>query len=273
MSQKIENNNESTLLPEKEFPRGFLLKLIILAICVFSVTIFSKYLFRNGQYWFSHDDAQYLLGAFPQIVFVPWQIAAGKTISNGLILFNGKLLTSPSVIYKILTLVSIYICYIFVPTFFIFKWYRYRIDRRSLFSTRPFSSSSIGYGVSILFFSFLVFSASASGWVGSYTFLSMKHAQSIQTEKDRIIVELNLIDVGANQYRILPKNIGGGEGSYEGFVLTSEQLKTQSAIYTLNTKKDEIVITAQSLVFPSGKISQILNEKNAINYQYYGLFR
>jgi len=61
------------------------------------------------------------------------------------------------------------------------------------------------------------------GFIGQFQVSArLKTAQSVQMAKDDIINALTLVANAAQQYRILPKRLGGGGGSFEGFVVPAE---------------------------------------------------
>lgn len=62
--------------------------------------------------------------------------------------------------------------------------------------------------------------------------LSLFSAQSIQSNKDAIINDLNNIAAQAYQYRIRPSSMAGGNGSYTGFNIPSKMASNANATYT-----------------------------------------
>jgi hypothetical protein len=257
MNQKINTENGSATSQNNEFPKWFLFILVLTVALYFSIIILLNY-FQN---WIPDGELKTIWSALPQLAFVPWQLPAGKTISNGLFLFSGRSLASPNIYFLLTTLASIIFCYICIPTVFFFQWRKRRLKQQSIFSIDSFSLSSIGYSFSVLIISILTITMLTSGWMGYQTFQGMKKTQAIQSEKEGILDAIALITMEAHQYMLVPKKYDGGEGSYEGFSVTSVQLKSQDVAYTCETKKDEIIVTAQSLTFPSGKIIKMIDNK------------
>jgi hypothetical protein len=62
--------------------------------------------------------------------------------------------------------------------------------------------------------------------------LSLFSAQSIQSNKDAIINDLNNIAAQAYQYRIRPSSMAGGNGSYTGFSIPQKMQSNANAVYT-----------------------------------------
>ena len=61
--------------------------------------------------------------------------------------------------------------------------------------------------------------------------LSLFSAQSIQSNKDAIINDLNNIAAQAYQYRIRPASMAGGDGSYTGFKIPLKMASNANAAY------------------------------------------
>ena len=78
--------------------------------------------------------------------------------------------------------------------------------------------------------------------------LSLFNAQSIQSNKDAIINDLNNIAAQAYQYRIRPASTGGGAGSYLGFAIPTKMASNENAIYTSTPSSigDRVTFTAVS---------------------------
>ncbi len=76
--------------------------------------------------------------------------------------------------------------------------------------------------------------------------LSLFSAQSIQSNKDAIINDLNNIAAQAYQYRIRPASMAGGNGSYTGFVIPQKMASNANAVYTCSPASDNVTFTATS---------------------------
>ena len=73
--------------------------------------------------------------------------------------------------------------------------------------------------------------------------LSLFSAQSIQSNRDAMINDLNNLAAQAYQYRIRPTSMGGGQGSYVGFSIPTKMRTNENGIYTLGT------VTATAIPF------------------------
>jgi hypothetical protein len=77
--------------------------------------------------------------------------------------------------------------------------------------------------------------------------LSLFSAQSIQSNKDAIINDLNNIAAQAYQYRIRPSSMAGGNGSYTGFSIPQKMASNANAAYTcVPTAGSTVTFTATS---------------------------
>ena len=84
--------------------------------------------------------------------------------------------------------------------------------------------------------------------------LSMFTAQSVESNKDAIIHDLNNLAAEAHQYRIRPTSMDGGARSYEGFTISSNMESNDNATYTCSTTEDEVTFTAVSTQDPANTI-------------------
>jgi hypothetical protein len=102
---------------------------------------------------------------------------------------------------------------------------------------------------------------------------SLFHAQAVQTNKDFMINDLNFIALYAHQHRILPKSMGGGEGSYLGFSASRELVSTENGDYVVTPSPEQCAIKATSKLYPSAAISVVVNEAgNLREWTYTGPF-
>lgn len=62
--------------------------------------------------------------------------------------------------------------------------------------------------------------------------LSLLYAGRLSSPKDLIILDLNNLFANAIRYRVLPSSMGGGEGSYTGYVPLASLAKTSNGFYS-----------------------------------------
>lgn len=76
--------------------------------------------------------------------------------------------------------------------------------------------------------------------------LSLFSAQSVQSNRDAIINDLNNLAAQAYQFRIRPTSMGGGQGSYATFSIPSKMVSNENATYSASASASNIVFTAIS---------------------------
>jgi hypothetical protein len=64
---------------------------------------------------------------------------------------------------------------------------------------------------------------------------------SMQSNRDAVINDLNNLAAMTYQYRIRPKTMGGGEGSYVGFKIPEKMVTNSNATYEILAAKDSLV--------------------------------
>jgi hypothetical protein len=71
--------------------------------------------------------------------------------------------------------------------------------------------------------------------------LSMFSAQSISSNKDAMINDLNNIFANAYQYKIRPGTMGGGGGKYTGYQIPATLSSNENGFYRVTTVTDSTV--------------------------------
>jgi len=85
--------------------------------------------------------------------------------------------------------------------------------------------------------------------------LSLFTAQSIQSNRDAIINDLNNLAAQAYQYRIRPTSMGGGQGDYSSFVIPTKMRTNENATYSATPSTNSIAFTAVSAQNPTNTVS------------------
>jgi hypothetical protein len=270
MNQKIDSTHEEPSTNKEEFTRGFFPSLIFLTLVILIFVVASE---NHGEWLYKHGSRAFtselsFFNLFPAI------FSSGNTIANGLQTFSGKELTPTNLSLEIRVLANILIIYIIIPTVFFFNWHRRRIENKSISTINSLSFSSVIYALSIILTISVSATAITSAIMSHPIRQSLEHALAIQSDKDALINDLDLIALDAYQYRLLPKELGGGEGKYTGFVIAPDRAKTQNGIYAVTTSENQVTIKVQSLLFPSGIINLTVNEQGQTgDWQYEGVFR
>ena len=97
---------------------------------------------------------------------------------------------------------------------------------------------------------------------------------SIENNRDKIINDLNNLAAYSYQYRIRPKSMGGGEGSYMGFTIPKGLSSNKNASFeAIVVDKDKVQFAATSLM-GYGAVRVTINEMGVFaNWEYSGKFK
>jgi uncharacterized protein (UPF0333 family) len=76
--------------------------------------------------------------------------------------------------------------------------------------------------------------------------LSLFSAQSVQSNRDAIINDLNNLAAQAYQFRIRPSSMGGGQGDYTTFAIPTKMQTNENGTYVAAPTTNTIVFTATS---------------------------
>jgi len=86
--------------------------------------------------------------------------------------------------------------------------------------------------------------------------LSLFTSQSIQSNKDAIINDINNLAASAYQYRIRPASMGGGAGSFTGWTIPVKMSSNENGGYaTTALSADAVAIQGTSSNAPANKIT------------------
>ena len=104
--------------------------------------------------------------------------------------------------------------------------------------------------------------------------LSLFSAQSIQSNRDAIINDLNNLAAQAYQFRIRPVSMGGGQGDYTTFAIPSKMKTNENATYSSSPSQNSIVFTAVSAQNASNSVTVSIDSNGRLNsWSYYGDFQ
>lgn len=103
--------------------------------------------------------------------------------------------------------------------------------------------------------------------------LSLFSAQSIQSNRDAIINDLNNLAAQAYQYRIRPSSMGGGQGDYSSFAIPIKMRTNENATYSAAPSPNSIAFTAVSAQNSSNTVSVTVDSFGRLNsWSYSGDF-
>jgi hypothetical protein len=89
--------------------------------------------------------------------------------------------------------------------------------------------------------------------------ITMFSSSSIQSNKDAIINDLNNLGANAYQYRIRPTTMGGGGGSYVGYVIPTKLQSNSNAITDTTT-----TVAAATITFKGTASTNAANSVTAV---------
>ena len=100
--------------------------------------------------------------------------------------------------------------------------------------------------------------------------LSLFSAQSVQSNRDAIINDLNNLAAQAYQFRIRPTSMGGGQGNYTGFSIPSKMKSNENGTYTSSISGSTVVFSATSAQNTTNSVTVTLNSEGKLSGWSYG---
>lgn len=151
-----------------------------------------------------------------QMTVFPWMLAAEITISGGLDTFSGVPVSPISEGQQATMLIGLLLSFVIGPTLLLVGWREWKL------STAP----KRWHPPALLLGAVLVVSTTvpsvifaASQW---QTFTTMKEVQNTARERDLMVNILHTIGRDARQFRILPRAMGGGGGTFQGYKIPTD---------------------------------------------------
>ncbi|MFH0990953.1 MAG: hypothetical protein V1799_13140 [bacterium] len=237
-------NNTELLSPG--YTRGYVWGIFSLALTALVILFFlpDRFIIKQD-----------ILGESPisvNLFFAPWVLATGRTISNSLSEWSFRY-PSDSLLLRILLLYAILLIFVVLPTFFLLAWRQRRINQNDI--KQGLSLSGAGYVYSTVLLGFFILGLIPTTIHHEITRKSLQSAQTVQRNRDYIINEICIKTLDVYQYRLLPKSLGGGEGSYIGYLFPAKESKSQYASYSVKVvNANEVQMTAQSLAYSNASV-------------------
>jgi len=101
--------------------------------------------------------------------------------------------------------------------------------------------------------------------------LSLFSAQSVQSNKDAMINDLNNLSAHAYQFRIRPASMGGGQGFYTNYTIPTKMKTNENGAYVATTvSPGSIVITATSTANATNTITVTITSEGKLDPWVYG---
>jgi hypothetical protein len=263
MNQKIEPKNIPDTQKSSEFSPDFIRVLVALAgATLLLVFVYEHGIVRSPQ------------GLGDRMYFYPWVVAAGKTIGNGLNEFCGQSPTLFDFAERMAALLGLLFGFMIGPTLFFFGWYNRRKDRESSSMGSVLKGSAVISVVGGILTFAVALPSIPMAIIQHQVSMSIRNAQSIQTDKDQMVKDINDIAYNARQFRILPKRLDGGNGSYLGYSLPQQLAGTERGIYKVSCDVDDIIVKSVSKKYPEcGIVVHIDRTGHIARWEYSGDFQ
>ncbi len=200
--------------PQQELTNAYLASLAVATAIVLLLVFAGSYLMVDP-FSFFHIQSS---GPLPWLY--PWILGSVQTIVNGLTEFSGNALEPVQTRVLIQSLASLLLVGIIVPTVTL------------LLLGKTLSPAARAIRLVCLIVSLtLAITVIPTGYTAYRVRQTLREAQAVQRNKDLIINDLNVIAWKIREYVIVPKALGGGDGSVAGFVLPSDFVNTEEATY------------------------------------------
>jgi hypothetical protein len=236
MSQKTESS---------EFAPGFLWQLCLLTAVVLGFVIYAG----KTTFWVRSNVVQ-----DPGAALFPWIIAGKQTIENGVAAFSGRPPKLPAAVDQARVLAAVLITFVICPTAFLLGWRMRRSNKEPVLQRSQFRISSLLYAFSGVITLFVAVSIIPINVASKSTRHTVRQSSDVQFSRDLIVNEIHLLALDIYQYRLLPRDLAGGGGSYRGYKLLAEQAETQNGSYSVSVEDDEVMIHAQSISYPTASV-------------------
>jgi hypothetical protein len=104
--------------------------------------------------------------------------------------------------------------------------------------------------------------------------LSLFSAQSVQSNRDAMINDLNNLAAQAYQFRIRPQSMGGGQGDYTTFSIPIKMRTNENGTYVATPAANTIGIVATSRQNASNYITVTIDgDGHLTSWSYFGDFQ
>lgn len=197
----------------------------------------------------------------------PWVIAAGQTIANGLTEFTGNVPGPVDSMYLTASLISLFTVGVLSPTLALL------LMRPITRKDQPTGSRAL-YLVGLIIASTFAFTVVPTGVLGRIVGDRLRTNQSVQENKDRMINDLSMIAMRTREYRVLPKRLGGGGGSIDGFMLAPDLAATDEGSYSVSVAGPDLKVEAVSKRYDGAGMSvMLLSDGLFREWKYTGRFQ
>ena len=207
-----------------------------------------------------------------KVTLLPWMTAGGLVIQQGLAMFSGGAPAVLSMTEKIGTLLGLLAAFVIGPTMLFFSWRRL-VTEPGKSVLRP---ANIAFLLGGSITSFYIFTALTVSIIHPQVASSMRSAQALGENRDKAIQGLTHVSFEAYQYRILPKRMGGGDGSYVGYQVSDNLRKNSDAEFLPSEQTDStITLSGASLLYKGGVVRGVFGPDGKLrgHFDFLGEYR
>lgn len=236
MSQRTESS---------EFAPGFLWQIAFLTLLMLGILFFSRSIFDSPLSNFAPRTGW---------IMFPWLLAAGQTLLNTVASYNGAAPMTPALLDGARGLSALLFAFVICPTIFLLGWRRRRLDKEPAPHRRQLRVSSVLYAFTCVVSLFVVVSIIPISIASESSRQSARESWLVPFSTNRIVNEIHLLALDIYQYRLLPRTLDGGGGSYRGYTLREGLSRTENATYFATVNDDEVMIHARSIPYPTSSV-------------------
>ena len=241
---------------KSEFSPMFLRWMISLTIVTLLLVFFSDYIFPRESLKFNP---------------IPWTMAGGIVIQQGLDLFSALQPAPISMGEKMGMLIGLLTAFVAGPTVLFFSW-------RSL-ATGPKQSglrpALIGFVVGVVLITMSSFGTFGVAIIHPMVATSMREAQALGENRDQVIDGMWRVSIDAYQYKILPKSFSGGGGSYKGYEVSPSLRTMEGNEFTAVSVGDtSFTILGSSVQYPGAGVQGMYDRRGKLagSFKFMGSF-
>jgi len=256
MNLKTESEERPEQHEVPEFSRGFLWKLGLVTIIALELILLV------GTLKLEISGSSFMF---------PWKFGSTVAISNAFTETRGAPAWVPSPAEQSFVLAGIIVTFVICPSVYLFGWRRRQSGSTPSPVTRPLSLESVIRGFCGVVTWIIVISIGPLTLTQELSTASRCDAEASRVQRDGMINEMKLIGTDAFTYRVRPKDLGGGTGSYVGYVIPERLARAENGEYTATVSADSISIKGESATCATNTITATVNRSGqAYGWRYEG---
>lgn len=256
MNLKTESGERPGQHEAPEFSRGFLWKIgLITIIAMVTILVAGALNMRISSRPFMS----------------PWTFGSEVALRNAFTDTGGAGTWVPTPAEQFFVLAGIIVTFVICPTVYLFGWRRRQSGSTSSVTTRTLCLESVVWGFCGVMTWSIVILIGPVTLTQELSTASRCDAEASRVQRDGMINEMKLIGTDAFTYRVRPKDLGGGTGSYVGYVIPERLARAENGEYTATVSADSISIKGESATCATNTITATVNRSGqAYGWRYEG---